>query len=234
MLSNSIKALFLEFIDETDITFQSDASTDMFLDLGYNAYRNIIWATDPDIMTYQADFNWGSLSTNNQLDLSDIAAIPGLITIPNGFDNTAPFAPIMGMNAMSGERLLNLRKIVAISAVGAEDGRLFNLRNSKTDFDYSDANFSLEGTLLKSNTDTSFIRLYYMAEPPTNIWGFSTFIDDLSQFHAIIALFAARYYAIKDGGINDQLEAKTKSMEAEFRAWLQAGRTTGANRTVTY
>ena len=40
MIASEVKQLFLEFIDETDTTFQSDASTDSFLNLGYEEFRN--------------------------------------------------------------------------------------------------------------------------------------------------------------------------------------------------
>ena len=218
MTPAQVKSMFLQFIDETDTTFQTDADTNQFLELGFDEYRNVIMQHDPAQLIKQAQIDYATLQNANTLDV-DLSAVT-----PNGFTG-----PIMGSTATNAERLFKLNRIFAVDSSGAIKYEVALVQN-ETDFEVFNFDIgpqlqmTLIGTKLICNTTTSEqIRIDYTPVGSLN-FATDTYIDDNHVFHPLIAIYAARYYAIKDGGINQQLEAKAKTLETDFASFLQQQR----------
>ena len=96
--------------------------------------------------------------------------------------------------------------------------------------------FVLEGTVLRfSGKITDTIRLYYLPKSTVSFSEInSTLIDDLTEFHDLIVLFAYGNYAIRDGVGNPQIANQGKTRETAFRAYLERGRNFGAADHVGY
>ena len=69
MTPAAVKSMFLQFIDETDTTFQTDADTNQFLELGFDEYRNVIMQHDPAQLIKQAQIDYSALQNANTLIL---------------------------------------------------------------------------------------------------------------------------------------------------------------------
>lgn len=226
MIASEVKQLFLEFIDETDTTFQSDASTDSFLNLGYEEFRNFAMQHDPGIFLNSAFIDMDTHQNNNTraVDLADAAVIP--------VDRAGvPFAaPIMGPLAVPGERLVKLRTVNAVDTNNSIRYKLDQVQRQQDFYNYtntSNPQVCLEGTLLFTSQNIGGrIQLDYL-EQPNITWNIGVYLDDLNLFHPLIAIYAARYYMVKDGGISEQLEFQGRKLETSFAHFLEQGRTQG-------
>ena len=227
MFSTEVRQLFLEFIDETDTTFQSNASTDSFLDLGYEQFRNFALQHDPNLFIKRAVIDMDVAQDNNTriVDLSSFAVVPNT---PAG----VPFvAPLMGPLAVPGERLVKLRSAAAVDNNGAIRFRLDQVNRQEDFYNYTNSDnpqVCLEGfNLITSINIGGNLQLEYM-EQPQGGWSAGFYLDDLNAFHPLIAIYAARYYMIKDGGIAEQLQVQGAKLEKAFEYYLQQGRTQGS------
>ena len=61
----------------------------------------------------------------------------------------------------------------------------------------------------------------------------AAFIDNLPNYHPLIALYAARYYAIRDGATNQALLAQLNTKENELKQFLATGRLTDSAQYIS-
>ena len=97
----------------------------------------------------------------------------------------------------------------------------------------------LEGTKLLFSGDTNdLLNIEYVPEAPNVftpaniISGAGAEIDNLSDYHDLIALLAYRQYAIKDFQQNPVIEIQMAERKAELTEYLQEGRAFNARSTV--
>ena len=60
----------------------------------------------------------------------------------------------------------------------------------------------------------------------------ATFIDNLVVHHPLIALYAARYYMVRDGAANSTLIAQLMVKESGLEEFLTVGRTTDSSNYI--
>ena len=79
-------------------------------------------------------------------------------------------------------------------------------------------------------------RIEYIPENPivSTAWanGNATFIDNLTAAHPLIALYAARYYMIRDGAPNTVLLAQLETKERDLKEYLTVGRATDGSHYI--
>lgn len=147
-------------------------------------------------------------------------------------------------------------KLMGPTATLAASGRLASLTRVQSldgsgnwQFDYEPAasivemqalfsSYFLEATILYfSGLITGSVRLIYTpisAVDFTKITaGQNEEIDELDEFHHLIALYAYGHYAITDGASNKQIAEQIQRTEASLRRHLSSGRNPGASDHVS-
>jgi len=220
--TTELKDYLNAIIDEDDNTFITESQRNLFLKLGYDEFRNIIYAESPGDVVSTADF------TLSGVDVLNLAT-----TLPDG---GGAGSELLGANANN--PMLKLWKVAKIDSTGDVD-YFFDIVPSEESvpMNYNllvgSPTVWLEGTQLRIGGDTSAtIRLYYLKSNTVDFSSPSAFIDDFAQFHHIIALFAAKHYSIMDNGVNQQLEEKTIQFEKRMREFFQTTRSPSASSFV--
>jgi len=209
---------FNAMIDEDDTTFITNTQRYLFLKLGYNEFRNIIYSESPGDVVSTADF---TVSGAKEIDLA--------LVIPDG---GGIGDELLGSN--STKPLMKLYKVAKVDSTG--DVSYYydivpNEESSPTSYNLlvGSPTVWLEGSKLRIGGATSAtLRLYYLESSPVDFSLPSAFIDNFSQFHHIIALLAAKHYSIMDNGVNQQLEEKTRAFVNEMKMFFQTTRAPSA------
>jgi hypothetical protein len=217
MNTAEVASLFKQYVDDADATFMSDADAVVFLNQGYFEFFTMVAEQDSNVFT--AEENYIALS-NNELDLASPA-------VGNA---------IMG-NTPAGTRLYRLMRVSQIDGNGdiryyLQPARsLVEMRN--------DVNrFMLRGSKMLFSDTLENVKLEYVGIADTTftagniVSGAGVFIDNLVQFHDLIALLACKHYAIKDFATNPVLMGQLQKRETDLKAYLQTGRSWGAQNSV--
>ena len=192
------------YIDEDDATFVTDADLSTWLEMGYNEFREIVCETAPELYMTQTTI---TLASSNDYDLANP---------PGG----AP--ALLGPNAVA--RLHRLYRVAVSTSTATPDVYIRAYANpalfANEPFNWKDG-YTLVGTILKfSSRTTGNVRLEYVTDSTVD-WTLygpadTEFIDNLTPFHSMIAMMAARYYQIADAAanavLNQQLEARGKRL----------------------
>ena len=102
---------------------------------------------------------------------------------------------------------------------------------------YPNIRWWLDGRVLRfSAAMTLTIQIWYIPDPNIN-WAQGlatpgTYIDDLTQFHDLIALKAARFYYVADGAANAEIARMTMQREADMNAYFAETRSGRGSRYV--
>jgi len=192
---------FKRYIDEPDQTFVSDAVAQDFLSIGYDEFRAIVESIDPYFYATGVEL---TLSNQQGYDLA---------TGPDTILGASPNHP----------RMSRLLEVLSIDGNGVypwaqvPSGRA-RRRGERT--------VQLAGTVLAfSEVVTGTILLIYSPVPNVD-WsktaaGDNEFIDDLTQFHDIIALLAYEQYAVQDGAQNQGIDKLLARRRAALEDYLQ-------------
>lgn len=213
MLVKEVAALFLVYIDERDPTFFNAANRSTVLKLGYEMFRSKITGIDGSIFEETVDLSFANVDRYN--------LATGAVTI-------------LGTGALTGPRL---RRIKSLSHVPTpttpyspwQQRFLLPARSLEEVYVDRSRNFYFGGTtIFLADVFTGTLRLVY--EPAQGVdWtkvapADNEPIDDLDQFHDLIALLAAQHYAVADGGWNAQLQALLDKRTADLEQYLMTGR----------
>ena len=101
-----------------------------------------------------------------------------------------------------------------------------------------EGDYCLSGTRLifTGNVGGNTYRIEYIPEttitPASWATGNLTFIDNLTASHPLIALYAARYYMIRDGAPNTVLLAQLETKERGLKEYLTVGRATDGSHYI--
>ena len=201
MLVSEIKGLFRAYCDEPDETFLSDANVQSYLKQGYAEFRRKVTALDPYTYAIEVEI----AVTGDRYDLADA---------------TNPVT-ILGASVPATQRrmvdLVNIRtKTTESSFQGFQYKGAAGLKSLPNTYQ----TYTLMGTILafSENIDTT-ITLTYVPEQDTD-WAAGTFIDDMAQFHDMIALYAFMQYQIRDMSVNKPLMMQLAKREQELAGYI--------------
>lgn len=214
MLVEEVSALFLQFVDEQDTTFLTPAQRQFYLKTAYDAFRNEVAGIDAFFYATNVDFS-----------------VTDALSYPLGSGATI----ILGPNAAAGTRMERPLRLVLLNDGSEEIGYLGRKGNiddvrpqDSTSFAWSGFYQLTNRTLYFDRKFTSSMRLYYIPETSVD-WsrdtsGDNEYIDDMNQWHDIIARLAVRdYYAVRDGATNEANEYALQGRLAKMRGFLSNG-----------
>ena len=200
MTPAEVKSLFRAYIDEPDATFVTDADLNTYLAAGYNEFRLRVNNYDPDFYALQV------LITPNNANFYDLA------------DPANPVV-LLGAGAIAAA-MVRLNSVRSTDAAGTERGFILAAVNGLRALDANHQSWALIGTRLTFSERTSgTYQISYVPVSTVN-WTTSTFIDSLSPFHDLIALYAYKQYAIRDNAINQAWQYQLGIRESDFKNYL--------------
>jgi hypothetical protein len=201
MLVAEVKELFRAYCDEPDETFLSNANVNTYLARGYDVFRRKITALDP--YTYAIDVNL--VVTSDSYDLA----------------NVANPVVLLGANVPAGT--LRMMELVAIRTQSSGDSyQGFQMKGTAglKGLLNTYRTYTLVGTVLAfSESVDDTIILTYVPEQGTD-WAAGTFIDDMSQFHDMIALYAFQQYQIREAEFNRPLMEQLGRRERDLDGYV--------------
>jgi hypothetical protein len=196
-----VKALFRAYCDEPDETFLSDANVVSYLQRGYDEFRRRITSLSPYAFAIDVD-----------------VTISGTV-----YDLAAPTNPVILLGASVPVGVQRLVDLVAIRSKNSSvpfQGFQYKGGASVKAILNSYQSYALVGTKLvfSENVDNTLVITYV---PESNInWTTGTFIDDMTQFHDMIALFAVQQYQIRDAAFNQPLMVQLKQRIADLDGYI--------------
>ena len=203
-------------IQEPDSTFFTDAQMAAQAKMAYREFRALVTRTDPSYYATTATFS----PTTNSYDLA-------LATNP---------VCILGSGALTGPRMRRLLVLATVGTTGYDDSlRGVTDRRALLNGSNSVSKYLLEGSILYFDTSGApgSLRITYdpieavdwtqLTAPP------NTYIDDLDDFHDIIALFMARRYHIVDASVNPGLASELSGRSSQLADFLSSGRIMDSN-----
>ncbi len=206
MNTTEVYNFFRSLIDEDDTTFLTQAQAVTMLSEAYSEFRDLVVSIQPDVFTKQA------FITLSNSDVYDLTAQDPVTNIR--FLSTAADA------ANSGSKLHRLVRIAAIDNTTSNQASYFLTPKNSVELLCGD-DYARQGNSIYFGykyTDT-----FRMEFVPYHNVGFDTvdgFIDNLDQFHPLIALMAAKYYEIRDNAENTALERRRQEKIKELKTWL--------------
>jgi hypothetical protein len=208
MLVDEIGTLFQGLTQEDDPTFITPAITSVILGLGYGQFRTIVSTHDPDF--------YGIRVT--------------IVPAADNYNLSTAAVRILGGGALTGPRLVKLLKVVNVDGAGTVSF-FYRAAGSTEELHRKSSRYLLEGSLLHFTNDSvsgESIELRYV--PVSSVdWtrltaGDAEFVDDLEEFHDIIAMLGVRQYSVRDGVGNDVLDGLLQQRLHELEMYLTSGR----------
>ena len=221
--------LFQSLVDDTDQTFLTAANTDTYLKAGYSDFRQKVTSIDPGYFVERTH-----MLISSSADKFDL-------TVGANFTDGHP---VLGATALANNKLMSrLIRIAVVDGPGGAAGPGADAlnyylvpTNSALEVTQGLGDYAIDGTFLILGISYSgnYFRLEYIRDPVIS-WsaGSSAYIDDLAPHHQLIALYAAQYYAIRDGAFNEPLNTQMVRKERELETYLTTGRTSDAAHYVT-
>tara|TARA_R100000808_G_scaffold3574_1_gene12574 strand:- start:350 stop:1018 length:669 start_codon:yes stop_codon:yes gene_type:complete len=183
---SEVKALFRAYCDEPDETFMSNDNVISYLQRGYAEFRRKITALNPYTFAVDVDIT----VTGTTYDLGSAASAVILLgpSVPAGGDRMADLVAIRAKNISTPYQGFQYKGTSSVKG-------LLNCYQT----------YTLQGTSLIFSEDVNDTLVLTYVPESTVDWSAGTFIDDMSQFHDMIALFAAQQYQIRDAAFNQPL-----------------------------
>jgi len=216
-LVENVATYFRNLIDESDSTFIDDADVALYLERGYDQFRQVVSDVEPNFFVASVST---SLTNADEWDLDNVVF------------GTTP----------TDTRLAQIIRLYCQDGTG-KIRYIFDPVYARESL-YSDNSYAvgtryiLQGRKILFSTEvTDSVVLEYIPLSEVD-WtllntGDNEYIDDLIQFHDMIALFAAQDYWQVDGAINPATEAKLQRRKAQLEDFVTRGRLRNANRFVT-
>jgi hypothetical protein len=215
--------LFQSLVDDTDQTFLTAGNTDTYLKAGYSDFRQRVSSIDPDYY----------VERTHMLIASDADKID--LTVGANFTDGKP---VLGATAVTDNKLMS--RLIRIAKVDdpATDKLNYYLTPTNTSREVAQGlgDYCVNGVslILAQSYNSSYLRLEYIRDPVIAWTDVSTaYIDDLAPHHQLIALYAAQYYAIRDGAFNEPLNTQLLRKERELETYLTTGRVSDAAHYIT-
>jgi len=201
---SEIAALFRSYTDEPDTTFLTASDVSTYLVQGYNQFRSFVSAIDPSIYVEKADLVFSS-TDEYDLDGGTISLLGATITV--------------GYN-----RLMQIQSLSNVTGGVAGIGTIYQPVTSLSALDEAAGAYFLRGSVIKLDSNlTGTLRIRYTPEQPSTLWSnpaATTYVDDLTMFHDMIALYAYAQYAIRDNAQNAPLVLQLRAREFALSEYL--------------
>lgn len=215
MNAGEVYNLFRSLIDETDETFLTSANTDTYLKQGHSEFRNLVTGIDPE---YYIERTF----------MSPLASTSLAIDLTNG-GNFVDGNPVLGAGAVTANKLMSRLVRMGVVDNATNDTLSYYMVpcNSALAVQRGEGNYCISGQSLVLGSDFTgtTIRLEYLRDPVITWTSVAAdYIGDLAAHHPLIALYAAQYYAIRDGAENIPLIRQMARKEKELKEYLTTGR----------
>lgn len=210
---DQIADYFVDLIDEPDETFATTALMQSWLELGYWQYWQLVTDQNPERFAAQHTM---TLTNASEYDLNGVL-----------------------LGAAAPNRMLQLLRIVRVNSNGVVTEHL----HPKSNFEQLDTyqlgqvGFTIQARKIYFSAEiTGDFRIDYIPVPTVD-WtrttsGDNEFVDDMINFHDLIALFAAQQYFAADNQPNPMIDRLLLTRQKAFLDHIQRGRNVTANRFV--
>lgn len=213
MLVSEVRALVRTLTDEADLTFLTEAKLTSLLLTAYNEFRELVTSTDDSY--YVTTYNFAAPNATSQtLDgtlLGATATQPRLTRI----------SQVLALDVPNGTPI---QKLTAASSMDELFGRP----------GYGVTSWWLQGRVLRFSTNMA--RPFQVQYIPVSTLTWSTgtdYIDDLNDYHDIIALLAMNGYNIMNGSADNQHSVQLQRRLKSLRSYLNTSRSGEASRYVS-
>lgn len=218
MYVREIASLFRKLVDEQDTSWLTASDVALYLKQGYEEFRRHVTASDRAIYEQHATL-----------------AVPSptqMVPLSTGT------VKLLGSSVSAGkQRLIRLFEVFPSDANGIPTGSYTAARTGKEVLGFTPSTASplyyLTGVdLMFSVPISGYITLSYYGESLVD-WtkqasGDNEWVDDLTPFHDLIAMYAAKLYSARDGGQNPMLQSLTADRTRQLIDFVQTSRSTEA------
>jgi len=215
MTVTEVRDLFRQYIDEPDSTFVTDAMVATMLARAYDEFRRLVMEVDDTVFTYEVTISPVSSSTYDldggavkvfgaDTNLTDprMMKLIALHTTTDTLINT-PLEPVTGPQSLA-----------HISGGFYLDGttvKFSEKRSGDLVLRYF-PQYVAPGGGVAANASNGYI--------DWTVGGAGSFIDNLSMFHDLVALLAAKQYFIMDGAVNEPLAMQLNARNDDMARYL--------------
>lgn len=213
MIVSEVRALVYTLVDEEDATFLTAAKLTTLLQIAYAEFRRLVCSYDTSI--YEVTYNFAAPNADSQT-----------------LDGT-----LLG-SAATQPRLMKPVRVVQLDAPNGKPTRLFTPAVSYESLlakqSFGNVCWWLQGRVLRFNAVVGVPFQVQYVSVPTVVWTVGTnYIDDLNDFHDIIALLAISKYKVMDFAANPMHAEELAKRLQDLKAFLSSGRSGDASRYVT-
>jgi len=206
MNTTEVYNFFRSLIDEDDETFLTEAQAVTMLSEAYSEFRDLVVSIQPDVYTKQA------FITLTNSDVYDLTAQDSVTNIR--FLSTASDA------ANSDSKLHRLVRIAAIDNTTSNQASYFLTPKNSVELLCGDDYARQGNNICFGYKYTDTFRMEFVPYHNVEFDTVNGFIDNLDQFHPLIALMAAKYYEVRDNAENTALERRRQEKIKELKTWL--------------
>lgn len=197
----NVTSLFRAYTDEPDLSFLTNVDVQTYLGVGYNEFRQKVTSIAP--ATYAIDVTITPSGTSYNLETGAVS--------------------ILGPPPITNTRMVRLLSVR--NSTPDIDPLIWSGVSSKRALQTSNRGYYLEGKLLHFSADVSrSLKLQYVPESTVN-WANNAptsteYIDDLVEFHDIIALLAYKQYAIRNASTSEQIQRQLSTRMRDLESTL--------------
>ncbi|ANS05345.1 hypothetical protein [uncultured Mediterranean phage] len=217
MTPAELKSLFRQYVDEPDQTFMTSVNVEDYLRQGYREFRQLVMMHNPSVYSLSATV----AVSGDSYDLSSDAVPAEPVTI-------------LGSLPSTGRRLMMLLSVIHTTETG-DELRFLKAATSRRALQSDPDSYFLDGSLLRFSerqgspalpgpppvpATTRAFEVSYVPESDVD-WNAGTYVDDLADWHDLIALYATRTYLIRDQGQNPMLLNQIMVRERDFIRYIQ-------------
>ena len=209
MNTTEVYNFFRSLIDEDDTTFLTQPQAVTMLSEAYSEFRDLVVSIQPDVYTKQAFI---TLSNSDVYDLTVADSVTNTIFLSSG--------PLLAETATDGSKLHRLVRIAAIDNTTSNQASYFLTPKNSVELLCGDDYARQGNSIYFGYKYTDTFRMEFVPYHNVDFGVTNAFIDNLDQFHPLIALMAAKYYEIRDNAENTALERRRQEKIKELKTWL--------------
>lgn len=224
MYVNELGDFVRMLVDDPNQVFLSPSRLAVFLQQGYLQYHSQVTQEAPEV--FEVMYTPPTPSSVYELNLDGI-----LFGATPSKRRCQKMTRIVAFDAGSGLPIGILQPAASYETLSPNTSGSMQLRI------YPNLRWWLDGRVLRFSAALNLsIQIWYIPDPNIN-WalGLATpgvYIDDLTQFHDLIALKAARFYYVADSGSNPEIARMTAQREADMNSYFAETRSGRGSRYV--
>jgi hypothetical protein len=206
MNTTEVYNFFRSIIDEDDTTFLTQPQAVVMLSEAYREFRDLVVSVQPDVYTKQAFI---TLTNTNKYDLTAADSVTG-----------TRFLSASATTATPGSKVQRLVRIAVIDNTVSNEASGYLMPRNNVEL-LSGEDYARQGdNIYFGYKYTETFRMEFVPYHTVDFSAANAFIDNLDQFHPLIALMAAKYYEVRDNAENMALERKRQEKIRELKTWL--------------